>query len=194
MSLEHAILGFINYKPFSGYDLKKLFDRSVHHFWPADQSQIYRTLSRLSERGWALMEVVAQENRPSRKVFQITEEGKLELRRWLSVPLPPEECRSANLIQVFFAGQLEDEQILTIFQHQAELLRGLLSVYDQVPASVEQHKHQVDSPRESFFWMLTLECGVTMARAQLEWVEGVIQRIKNGEHDRGDNTPHKEEL
>ncbi len=194
MSLEHAILGFINYKPFSGYDLKKLFDRSVHHFWPADQSQIYRTLSRLSERGWALMEVVAQGNRPSRKVFQITEEGKLELRRWLSAPLPPEECRSASLIQVFFAGQLEDEQILTIFRRQAELLRGLLSVYDQVPASVEQYQHQVDSPRESFFWMLTLECGVTMARAQLEWVEGVIQRIKNGEHDRKDNAPQKEEL
>lgn len=193
MSLEHAILGFINYKPFSGYDLKKLFDRSVHHFWPADQSQIYRTLSRLSEQGWALMEVVAQENRPSRKVFQITEEGKLELRRWLSAPLPLEECRSASLIQVFFAGQLEDEGILAIFRRQAELLRGLLSVY-QVPASVEQYQHQVDSPRESFFWMLTLECGVTMARAQLEWVEGVIQRIKNGEHDRKDNARHKEEL
>lgn len=184
MSLEHAILGFINYKPFSGYDLKKLFDKSVHHFWPADQSQIYRTLSRLSERGWALMEVVAQENRPSRKVFQITEKGKLELRRWLSVPLLPEEHRSVSLIQVFFAGQLEDEGILTIFERQAELLRGLLSVYNQVPAGVEQHKHQVNSPRESFFWMLTLECGVTMARAQLDWVEGVIKRIKNGEHNR----------
>ena len=192
MSLEHAILGFINYKPFSGYDLKKLFDKSVHHFWPADQSQIYRTLSRLSERGWASMEVVAQENRPSRKVFQITEKGKLELRQWLSAPLPLEEHRSASLIQVFFAGQLEDEQILTIFQRQAELLRGLLSVYDQVPAGVE--KHQFDSPRENFFWMLTLEYGVTMARAQLEWVEGVIQRIKKGEHNRQDNTLLKEEL
>jgi DNA-binding PadR family transcriptional regulator len=194
MSLEHAILGFINYKPFSGYDLKKLFDSSVHHFWPADQSQIYRTLSRLSERGWASMEVVAQENRPSRKVFQITEKGKLELRQWLSAPLLPEEHRSASLIQVFFAGQLDDEQILTIFRRHAELLRGLLSVYDQVPASVEQHQHQVDSAREGFFWMLTLECGVTMARAQLEWVEGVIRRIKKGEHDSWDNAPHKEEL
>jgi len=194
MSLEHAILGFINYKPFSGYDLKKVFDGSVHHFWPADQSQIYRTLSRLSERGWASMAVVAQENRPSRKVFKITEKGKIELRRWLSSPLLPEEHRSASLIQVFFAGQLEDEGILTIFQRQAELLRGLLSIYEQVPAGVEQHQHQVDSPREGFFWMLTLECGVTMARAQLEWVEGAIKRIKNGEHDRRNNAPHKEEL
>jgi len=33
-----------------------------------------------------------------------------------------------------------------------------------------------------------------MGRAQLEWVEGVIQRVKNGEHDRQDKTLHKEEL
>ena len=48
MSLEFAILGFLNYHPYSGYDLKKIFDTSVSHFWPADQSQIYRTLSRLT--------------------------------------------------------------------------------------------------------------------------------------------------
>ena len=42
MSLEYAILGFLCYKPLSGYDLKKIFDNSVQHFWPADQGQIYR--------------------------------------------------------------------------------------------------------------------------------------------------------
>ena len=44
MSLDHAILGFLNYRRYSGYDLKKIFDKSVRHFWPADQSQIYLTL------------------------------------------------------------------------------------------------------------------------------------------------------
>ena len=70
MSLEHAILGFLNYRPFSGYDLKKIFDTSVRHFWPADQSQIYRTLSRLEENGFAEMEVVEQEDRPDQPGYQ----------------------------------------------------------------------------------------------------------------------------
>ncbi len=47
MSLKHAILGFLELSPFSGYDLKKAFDGSVQHFWPADQAQIYRTLNQL---------------------------------------------------------------------------------------------------------------------------------------------------
>ena len=47
MSLKHAILGFLNYQPQTGYELKEVFDDSVQHFWLADQSQIYRTLNDL---------------------------------------------------------------------------------------------------------------------------------------------------
>jgi hypothetical protein len=41
---------------------------------------------------------------------------------------------------------------------------------------------RVDSPRETFFWTLILEMDIKMAQAQLEWIESVIQRIKNKEH------------
>jgi PadR family transcriptional regulator, regulatory protein AphA len=93
MSLEHAILGFLNYRPMSGYDLKKIFDTSVRHFWPADQAHIYRTLNRLAEQGLATMEVVEQEVRPDRKVYHITPEGREHLHEWLLSPLPFGENR-----------------------------------------------------------------------------------------------------
>jgi len=172
----------LNYKPFSGYDLKKAFDTSVQHFWPADQSQIYRTLARLEEQGWAEIEVVHQDNRPDRKVYHITEEGRTELRRWLTSPLPPREVREASLIQVFFAGQLSDEEILEMFEQEAEHLRAILERYDQVPQESAPYAEMVDSPRETFFWMLTLECGIVNMRAHLGWVESVIERIKNKKH------------
>jgi len=52
MALEHAILGFLDYGPMSGYDLKKTFDDSVNHFWTAQQSQIYRALKKMVGDGW----------------------------------------------------------------------------------------------------------------------------------------------
>ena len=77
MSLEYAILGFLNYHPYSGYDLKKVFDNLVRHFWPADQSQIYRTLSNLIQTWLGEMEVIEQNDRPDRKVYSITETGQV---------------------------------------------------------------------------------------------------------------------
>jgi DNA-binding PadR family transcriptional regulator len=181
MSLEHAILGFLNYRPYSGYDLKKFFDTSVRHFWPADQSQIYRTLSRMSENGWAEIEVIHQESRPDRKLYHITETGKRELRQWLVTPQTPDENRSAEMIQVFFAAQLPDEEILAMFERTASLLRAGLEHYAQIPRNLEAYSEYTHSPREFFFWMLTLEVGIHNLQSSLQFLENLIQRIRNGE-------------
>jgi len=181
MSLEHAILGFLNYRPYSGYDLKKFFDTSVRHFWPADQSQIYRTFSRMSENGWVEIEVIHQESHPDRKVYHITDTGKQQLRLWLVTPLTPEENRSAEMIQVFFAAQLSDEEILAIFEHTVAMLRSGLEHYAHIPRDMEPYSEYTRSPREFFFWMLTLEVGIHNLQSSLEFLENLIQRIRSGE-------------
>ncbi len=180
MSLEFAILGFLNYHPYTGYELKKIFDTSIRHFWPADQSQIYRTLARLTERGLVDMEKVPQEDRPDRKVYHITEAGRAELQKWIAGPPPMDEPRSAPLIQVFFAGQLSDEEVLAKFEGFAAIMRALLAQYDQVPDKIGPYQQEITSPREHFFWLLTLDNGIRSMRANLEWTESVIAQIKAG--------------
>jgi PadR family transcriptional regulator, regulatory protein AphA len=181
MSLEFAILGFLNYHPYTGYDLKKIFDTSVRHFWQADQSQIYRTLARLTEQGFADMEKVPQTDRPDRKVYHITDAGRTELLKWLAGPPPMGEPRSAPLIQVFFAGQLTDEEILIKFEGFAAIMRAILNQYNQVPAQIGPFQQEITSPREHFFWMLTLDNGMRNMRANLEWAESIIEKIKSGQ-------------
>ncbi len=181
MSLEYAILGFLNYRPYSGYDLKKIFDTSVRHFWPADQSQIYRTLSRITEKGWTEIEVIRQESRPERKQYHITPTGKDELHRWLTTPLPHEAQRSVDMIQVFFAGRLSDEDALEIFERAAETMHAGLAHYAQIPREIEAYSEYTASPRDFFFWMLTLDVGVHTLQSNLDFIENLIQRIRNGE-------------
>ena len=181
MSLDYAILGFLNYHPSSGYDLKKIFDSSVRHFWPADQSQIYRTLARLTEENLVAMEKIPQQDRPDRKVYHITDNGREQLMRWLIESPQMDEPRSAALIQVFFAGILTDEEILVKFEAFALILRQVLERYDQVPDQLGPFQQDITSPREHFFWMLTLENGNRSMRANLEWAESVIERIKSGQ-------------
>jgi PadR family transcriptional regulator, regulatory protein AphA len=181
MSLDYAILGFLNYHPYTGYDLKKIFDTSIRHFWPADQSQIYRTLSRLTENGWAEMEKVAQDDRPDRKVYTITEAGRAVLREWVGGPPPLDLPRSAPLIQVFFSGQLSNEEVLEKFEGYAAIMRAILSQYDQVEGQLGPFEQEITSPREHFFWMLTLENGLASMRANLQWAESVVERIRSGQ-------------
>ena len=122
-----------------------------------------------------------QEDRPNRKVYSITETGREELRQWLVAPLPFGDHRNAPLIQVFFAGQLSNAEIIQMYEHVADFIRAGLQQYDQIPQNMEAYSDYVQSPREFFFWMQTLEIGKMMGRTNLEWIENVIEQIKNGE-------------
>lgn len=181
MSLEYAILGFLNYGDFSGYDLKKAFDASISHFWPADRTQIYRTLGRLAENKWVESEVVEQDEAPDRKVYHLTEAGRAALRDWLATPLPSEKVRLASLIQVFFAAQLDNADILAHFEAEAREIRAELDYYANVPQQSTAFMDQIGSTREVYFWKLTLDYGIKAAQARLAWVEEAIAQIKRGD-------------
>lgn len=181
MSLEHAILGFLSYSPFTGYDLKKFFDQSVHHFWSADQSQIYRTLSRLSEESLVEMTVVEQRDRPDRKLFSITDKGRKALRDWLAVPFQGGEARNPVLLKTFFSAKCTDEEVLVQFKDASRQIKAMLAEYEMVPEIIEVFKSLVNSDREVFFWKLTLEWGVMTTKANLDWAESIITRIENNQ-------------
>lgn len=179
MSLEFAILGFLTYQPMTGYELKNMFDTSVRHFWYADQSQIYRTLARLTQEGLTEMERVEQVDRPDKKVYHITPAGCEAFQKWLVGPFPMQEAKSGPLVQVFFSGKLSDEEVLARFQMAAEIFRSMLDRYNQIPNSIEALTQKVPSSREYYFWMLTLDLGRRSMQANLEWAESVIAAVQN---------------
>src|SRR5258707_2473690 len=133
MSLSHAILGFLNERSLTGYDLKvNCFDTSVVYFWPADQAQIYRTLDKLTEQGFIESTTEYQEDRPNRKVYSITEMGRAELRAWLATPQPLPTHREPFLIQLFFGEQLPDKTLIRLLEEQLALHRAQLASYQQI--------------------------------------------------------------
>ena len=183
MSLEHAILGFLNYEPMTGYELKKIFDLSIKHFWPAKQSHIYRVLPQMEEKGWLTVEVIQQDTRPARKVYHLTESGRLELQTWLTAGPPPPEARRGWRIQLFFCGRRKDAAVVDFVEHQAGLVRGRLQRFSRLPAESESNMQGDEDPRDRFFWMLTVDYGVAHAIAQLRWLEEVIARIQRQQYE-----------
>lgn len=178
MSLKHAILGFLAFTPLSGYDLKKAFDQSVRHFWPANQSQIYRTLAELDELGWVTKEVIPREDRLDMKVYNLSDSGLAELHRWLSTPLPPQDTREPRLIQVFFGGQLTDDELLNVLRHELQSTEDTLALYTSIYQTVGAQPSAAVDARGFFLSMLTLEYGLAAHRALLQWLRAAIQRIQ----------------
>ncbi|MBL0174302.1 MAG: PadR family transcriptional regulator [Ignavibacteria bacterium] len=191
MSLPHVILGFLHYAPASGYELKKTFDATVRHFWPADQSQIYRTLAQLVDDGHAETEEIVQSGKPNKKVYSITPAGEKELRGWLRAAPDAAASRNPALVRLFFLGNLGNDAILPMLDAAEERLRAELQTYASVPDLVREHAAFSVTKRERFFWMLTLEYGLAVTRAELDWIASIKKRLKKKSYTNVFATPRR---
>src|SRR2546421_11891095 len=77
-----AVLGLIALGPRSGYDIKRIVDRSIRHFWAASYGQIYPELKRLQEAGWIVGDDAPRGGR-ARRLYRIPAVGRGAPRGWL---------------------------------------------------------------------------------------------------------------
>ncbi len=181
MSLDYAILGWLNKEPMSGYDLKKQFDQGAGYFWPVDQTQIYRTLDRLVEQKYVSMREEIQHNRPNRKVYMVTDAGRDELRRWLTSPQSLPVLRDPLLIQIFFAASLSNAEIIELLEHQIAEHSKLLAYYQQkalFPLDVPVGTPEGVS-REQMLRRQVLEYSLRREQTYLEWLEQAIAAVRH---------------
>lgn len=170
MSLKHAILGLLELRPMTGYDLKKTFDDTAQHFWAADRSQIYRTLGTLHADGLLDVDVIAQRSRPDRHEYRLTEAGSAELDTWLRSPAPAESPREAFLTRVFFAGRAEDPELVrTLADERRALVRKRLDELRALEAPTTTYPERLRA--------MTLRNGIVHLEAELGWLDELEQAL-----------------
>jgi DNA-binding PadR family transcriptional regulator len=178
MSLRYALLGFLNYAPMTGYELKKSFDVSIAHFWNAELSQIYPTLKQLEAEGLVEMEVRVQTERPNRKVYSITEDGRDELRDWLATPEPADSVREPLLIKLFLGAAVSKEALLAVLQRRIDELNEALAAHQAAPAHVQQFAGAIGLRRDAGYWNLATEAYLKLLEAEVAWMGEAARHLE----------------
>ncbi|MGO2050824.1 MAG: PadR family transcriptional regulator [Microbacterium sp.] len=169
MQLKHAILGLLSIRPQSGYDLGGAFARSVAHFWHADQSQIYRTLTQLEADGALTTETIAQTARPNRRVHSLTTAGRAELDAWLRSPLEEERPKEPFRARLFFAATLGPRDVDLLLAQQEDRMTQILEQLKAIPEPTGSWEAELQSA--------TLRAGIAGAEAELAWLTETRHRL-----------------
>ena len=125
------ILGLLAWGPHTGYEIKRVTDRSTRFFWGASYGQIYPELRRLEQRG-----LVAARDEPRgrvrRRVYSLTDLGRAELETWLRGERELFEVRDEGLLRLFFGDLVEPREVEALaarraawFEEQLELFRSI---------------------------------------------------------------------
>jgi len=178
--IRYILLGFLNYQPMSGYDLKQILDHSTAHFWHAHHSQIYTNLRQMEEEGLVTSQFIQEEGQPNRRIYHVTEMGKAALKGWLDRPMQEmSPIKEELLVRLFFSGQRESHQIIAELQHQRRLHLQRLKEYENITVRMGDEKKPIELERESRFWHATIQLGLRYEKAYLEWLDETIQMVES---------------
>lgn len=111
MDVRTLCLGALMGGEATGYEIRKMFeDGTFSHFQIASLGSIYPALTKLTQDGMVTFVEREQENRPDKKVYQLTSEGRRTFLRTLLQTRPGEDrYRSDILFMLTFAEELPIE-------------------------------------------------------------------------------------
>jgi PadR family transcriptional regulator AphA len=181
MSLKHAILVLLETEPSSGYDLVKHFKRSLGYFWNAKHQQVYQQLKKLTEDQWVTFQAHSQDNKPDKKVYEITHKGKEALSEWICQPVKANRVNDALLVKLYGGHLASQENLITELNNHKDIHQSTLDNLE----SIEQLYLSLNEEKKAHYLLpyMTLRRGIIGEKAWLEWAEEVKNTLERQSPD-----------
>lgn len=174
--LKYILLGFLNYAPMTGYELKRRLDNSTSHFWHAYHSQIYTTLRRMEKDGLLASELDDSDDKLERREYTVTDKGRAALQAWLDDPMTDiTPSKEALLVRTFFSAGRDIDHVLDELRLQRQLHQRQKAHYDAF--DIDEVTRE-DLKRDAVFWKLTLEFGQAYEAMYLDWLDNSIETLE----------------
>jgi PadR family transcriptional regulator AphA len=167
LTIEHALLGYLNQRPMHGYEISQHLANSegLGAVWRLKQSQLYALLSKLEEKGYITATIEPQDARPPRKVYHLTEEGKITFMKWIQSPvLHGRQIRLDFLAKLYFARRVDISLAKALIERQREVCYGWL---DELHSSDPLLPSEGDS---SYEWLVN-QYREGQVQATLKWLD-----------------------
>ena len=158
------MLGLLAFGRRSGYDLRRLAERSVGDIWTPSRSQIYKVLPRLVSAGLANAREVEQRGRPDKALYTITPQGRRTLRAWLGeIEHEPPNPSTIFALKLFFCDFVAPDVALAQLNAYRAFLTRRLDEYEQL------QKDPAGEPQ--LFPQLVLARVIARIRATRVWAD-----------------------
>ena len=139
VSPQPVLLGLLLSEPKHGYELYQEFRRDLGRVWRIGQSQLYAQLKLLEESGRVSVRVEEQPNRPARKVYTLTPQGRAAFEEWVHQPTPYlRRIRVEFLARLYFLQRLSLEGSDQLVARQKAVCRDQIERFDRLMADTEE--------------------------------------------------------
>lgn len=178
-TLKYAILGLINRKPLTGYDITKEFNNGLVNFWYAKHSQIYPELKKLTDEGLISYEIVIQGEKLEKKLYTITDTGRKALQKWLEKDDPLEPTpKDIFKLKAYFSDEMDNETLLRQFNSARSKHLEKLEYLEIYMEELSKNENILNSSSNIFGDFIVLKGAIMREKNYIEWIEFCLTLIK----------------
>ncbi len=173
MNLRFVLLALLSDEPNTGYGLGRALNSEVKHLWDTSLQQIYGELRAMLTDSIIEQQIVAIPNRPAKKIYSITPQGRVELDRWLAGPAAALSHKDGFLVKLYCLDRMPSDA----------LVRCLEERRDEAAAEAQELRKKMASAsasnRERLGLLLTMDTALSAAEARAQWCEKTLARVRD---------------
>ncbi len=170
----YAILGLLTTHCRTGYDIKRMIDTSLSHFWRISYGQIYPSLKLLVEDGLLERHSPTIDHKVERVEYRLTFAGQQALKEWLHEPIEKFSYEKNEVLLRLFLS--DDGDTATMIQ-QIEKYRSVQYERLETYKLLEHSWHMGTVTTQKKRALMTLSFGKKIARTIIEWCDEAIAQL-----------------
>jgi DNA-binding PadR family transcriptional regulator len=164
----------------TGYELNRIIRESTGYLMSASLSHIYPSLKRLHEKGLVTYIDSPMKNRPTKKIYHITEAGDEALHEWLEIPIEGNLDFKPFLLKMAFSPLMKKE---TILQHIAQEIAFRASLRQGREPGIQVEvdyldKDRFNRPRAELLWESIYQVQYQTETLRIAWLNEWQQRVE----------------
>ncbi len=176
MSLSHAVLTSLIEKSSSGFDLARRFDKSIGYFWHATHQQIYRELARMEASGWIRSSAAPDAGLTRKRIYEVLQAGREELRRWVSESSAPIDLRDEFMVRLRADAAIGPLGLGSELERRIALHEAKLTVYREIEARDFAPDQALG--REARIHHMILKKGILYEQDSIAWAQEMLELLQ----------------
>jgi len=174
---SYAILGLLDLREWTAYELTQQARRSLAFVWPMAESQLYAEPKRLEREGLVAISTDPAGPRRTRNTLRITPAGRAALRTWLATEPSAPRMQIEVLVRTLFATAGTKEDMLASL---AATRRSAQEAYDYGESLVAEYVSGTNPFPErrhaNVLWMVFVH---DLLRLVLDWVDFAEREVES---------------
>ena len=169
VNVRHLVLGLLTQRPMSGYDIRKFLKSLSWLIGSPSSGSLYPALRGLLQNGLVTVDVIRSQDKPSRKVYSITEAGRQTLQEWVERPVAPGTALKAFVMRLILASNFSRAGLIAHLKQRRSQVAAHRAVLEQMIRALDE--------KADLGQRLALNYGLAIAGAELGCLDGALDQL-----------------